>query len=242
MYRPRASALTLILPLAMGLSGTALLARPGGWGGSSWGGTDWRSGERDAASSREGRIDVTRFRIEGDAGLALAHGPISVVPAGSPASTDDADGEGTSPSDPRFDATFEAAVEDQLVRSGYDAATITPQGGQIAEVRVIRTEAEPAEAPHRPVSGEMSVGVSNHGTSVGMGIYIDGSKPRGALVATRLEARIRDRATGQVLWEGRAEIYTRAGDSKWDDQKVADKLARALFDGFPTRTGDQRSR
>ena len=247
MYRPRACALNLILPLAMGLSGTALLARPGGWGGSSWdrsswGGAGWRSGERDAASSREGKVDVTRFRIEGDAALALAHGPISVVPATASARTDDNEGEGSSPSDPRFDATFQAAVEDQLVRSGYDAATISPQGGQIAEVRVVRTEAEPAEAPHRPVSGEMSVGVSNHGTSVGMGIYVDGSKPRGALVATRLEARIRDRATGQVLWEGRAEIYTRAGDSKWDDQKVADKLARALFDGFPTRTGDQRSR
>ena len=247
MSRPRFSVLTPIIVLAMGLSGTALLARPGGWGGSSWdrsawGSSGWRGGERDAASSREGQIEVSRFRIEGDAGLALAHGPIAVVPAGAPASTDEAEGTPPSASDPRYSATFEAAVEDQLVRSGYDAATISPQGGQIAEVRVIRTEAEPAEAPHRPVSGEMSVGVSNHGTSVGMGIYIDGSKPRGALVATRLEARIRDRATGQVLWEGRAEIYTRAGDSKWDDQKVADKLAAALFDGFPTRTGEQRQR
>ena len=233
----RIVALSLIAALTVGLTGTAVMARPGGWGGSSWGGSSWRGDRSDQPSSREGKVEVSRFRIEGDAALALAHGPISVVHLG-----EVVDSEARDVDDPRFNATFEAAVEDQLVRSGYDAATVTPQGGQLAEVRVIRSEAEPAEAPHKPVSGEMSVGVSNRGTSLGMAVQIDGSKPRGALVATRLEARIRDRASGQVLWEGHAEIYTREGDDRWNDQKVADKLASALFDGFPTRTGEQRSR
>ena len=237
MQPSRTTAVSLIAALAVGLSGTALMARPGGWGGSSWGGSSWRGDRTDQSSSREGKVEVSRFRIEGDAALALAHGPISVVHTGEEASD-----ENGAADDPRFNATFEAAVEDQLVRSGYDAATITPQGGQLAEVRVIRIEAEPAEAPHKPVSGEMSVGVSNRGTSLGMAVFVDGSKPRGALIATRLEARIRDRATGQVLWEGHAETYTREGDSKWNDQKIADKLAQTLFDGFPTRTGEQRSR
>ena len=236
MNPSRTAALSLITALTVGLTSTAVMARPGGWGGSSWGETGWRGERTDQASSRDGKVEVSRFRIEGDAALALAHGPISVVHLG-----EEAGSENDSADDPRFNATFEAAVEDQLVRSGYDAATITPQGGQLAEVRVIRSEAEPAEAPHKPVSGEMSLGVSNRGTSLGMALQIDGSKPRGALVATRLEARIRDRASGQVLWEGHAEIYTREGDTKWNDQKVADKLASALFDGFPTRTGEQRS-
>ena len=237
MQASRSSAVSFIAGLALGLSGTALMAQPDGWGRSDWGQSTWRGSRSNRSSTREGQVEVSRFRIDGDAALALAHGPISVVPFGQ-----DADKAAGSNVDPRFAATFEAAVEDQLVRSGYDAATTTPQGGQLAEVRVIRSEAEPADTPPKPVSGEMSVGVSNHGTSLGMALQIDGSKPRGALVATRLEARIRDRASGQVLWEGHAETYTRAGDAKWNDQKVADKLAGALFDGFPIRTGEQRLR
>lgn len=235
MQASRSSAVFYIAALAIGLSGTALVAQPHGWGRSDSGQSDWRGGRSEQNSSREGRVEVSRFRIEGDAALALAHGPISIVPFG-----EDAENEAGSKADPRFAATFEAAVEDQLVRSGYDVARITPHGGQVAEVRVIRSEAAPADAPHKPVSGAMSVGVSNYGTSLGMALQIDGSKPRGALVATRLEARIRDRASGQVLWEGHAETSTRVGDGKWNDQKVADKLARALFDGFPARTGEQR--
>ena len=237
MPASRSSAVSLIVVLALGLSGTTLVAQPDGWGRSDWGQSGWRGGRSGPSSSREGQVEVSRFRIEGDAALALAHGPISVVAYG-----EEAENEAGSKADPRFAATFEAAVEDQLVRSGYDAAMVTPQGGQLAEVRVIRSQAAPADAPHKPVSGEMSVGVSNYGTSLGMAVQIDGSKPRGALVATRLEARIRDRASGQVLWEGHAETYTRAGDAKWNDQRLADRLARALFDGFPTRTGEQRQR
>lgn len=81
----------------------------------------------------------------------------------------------------------------------------------------------------------MAVGVSNRGTMTGMAVNVDLSKPRGALVSTRLEARIRDRANDTLLWEGRAEMATRDGDSRWDQQAIAARLAEALFDGFPTR-------
>ena len=86
----------------------------------------------------------------------------------------------------------------------------------------------------KPVSGEMAVGVSNRGTMMGLGINIDLTKPKGALVSTRLEARIKDRTSGAVLWEGRADILTRQGDARWSDQKIAERLAAALFEGFPT--------
>ena len=224
----------------LALSGTALLAQRGSWGGG-WGdgprwhdAAGWRGGSSRSAEQGDGPVQVSRFRADGDAALALAHGPIAVVamPAG-------ADDEAERPAvDQRFTATFEAAVEDRLVHSGYDAATITPTSGQVAEVRVIRIEAQPPEAPHKPVSGEASLGVSNRGTSIGVGIMIDGSKPRGAIVSTRLEARIRDRTSGQVLWEGRAEMLTREGDQRWTDQAIADKLSAGLFDGFPVKIGE----
>ncbi|HNJ48934.1 MAG TPA: DUF4136 domain-containing protein, partial [Novosphingobium sp.] len=63
-----------------------------------------------------------------------------------------------------------------------------------------------------------------------------------ALISTRLEARVRDRASGKVLWEGRAQIVTRDGDERWGDQQVAARLAQALFDGFPGRTGEESQR
>jgi hypothetical protein len=75
--------------------------------------------------------------------------------------------------------------------------------------------------------------VGSRGTAYGMAINVDLSKPLPPLVSTRLEARIRDKATGDVLWEGRADMATREGDAHWTAQMVADKLAEALFDNFP---------
>ena len=220
--------LPALIVTGLALTGSALMARPGGWGGPGWGDPDWRDG---GGSSLEGRIDVARFRAAGDEALALAHGPIAVVAM-----------PGEEGADQRLGATFEAAVEDRLVHSGYAAAVAAEAGGQLAEVRVVRSEAEPAEQKHKPVSGEMTMGVSNHGSMMGLAIQVDASKPRAALIGTRLETRIRDRASGRVLWEGRAEMYTRAGDERWGDQAIAAKLAQVLFGGFPTRSGEERLR
>jgi hypothetical protein len=144
--------------------------------------------------------------------------------------------------DPRAKATFEAAVETELVRSGYRALPGGADGGQIAEVRIVRSEAESAEGKRDPVSGEMSLGVSNRGSMLGLAVHIDGTKPKKALIATRLEARIRDRSSGAVLWEGRAQMFTRDGDERWSDDAIAARLSAALFDGFPLRTGEARER
>lgn len=134
-------------------------------------------------------------------------------------------------------AVYEAAVIDQLVKAGYDTTKPDPQGGQIAELKIVRDVLVPQEAKRKPVSGEMTIGASNYGTYTGMAIGVDLSKPKKALVSTRLEARVRDRATGKPLWEGRAEIATREGDSKWTDQAIATRLAQALFDRFPDQAG-----
>jgi hypothetical protein len=210
-----------------------LLAHPGGWGGPGWGGEPgWASRSARAAPSLEGQIDVARFRVDGLDPAALVKGAIVVI------RMPGAEGE----DDPRVAATYEAAVEGQLVKSGYQAGQGGEASGQIAEVRIVRSEAEPAEEKHKPVSGEMSVGVSNRGSMVGMALHVDGSKPRTALIATRLEVRIRDRASGQVLWEGRAQMFSRDGDERWSDDAIAARLARSLFAGFPVRTGELRER
>lgn len=208
--------------IAAGLLAAPVAAQPGMWGDRGWSAEPGRyaRGARSASTSREGKVQVARFVADNAAAAALGKGSIAVIEA--PAA---------SPVDAREMATYQAAVIDALAGAGYDTAT--PDGAQISEVRVLHTEAEPQEAPRKPVSGEMMMGVSNRGTMMGMGINIDLTKPKGALVSTRLEARIKDRASGAVLWEGRADILTRQGDARWTDQKIAERLAAALFEGFP---------
>jgi hypothetical protein len=212
------------------------LARPGKWGGSDWkrsrwdgspamdGGAPDRRSRATPDRSREGRVSVNRFVGESGA-AALGHGTIAIAPPGAFPQTG---GEQLPAS-----ATYEAAVIDRLVHAGYDTAQARSDSGQTAELRVTRSVVEPAEAPRKPVSGEAAMSVGNRGMSYGLSVAVDLSQPLPPLVSTRLETRIRDRATGNILWEGRAEVATREGDARWTDQAIAASLSEALFDGFP---------
>jgi hypothetical protein len=212
--------------LALTLIAVASPAAAQRWG---YPGADRYGWDRSAGMSRdrgqEGKVEVSRFLAEGTAAQALGHGTIAVATEADRLAGD------------VERATYEAAVIDQLAGAGYDTAT-PGDGGQVVELTVRHAEIAPAEAKRKPVSGEMAVGVSNHGSYQALGLNIDLSKPRKALLSTRLEARIRDKATGAVLWEGRADIATREGDSKWTDQAIAARLAEALFAGFPGKNGE----
>ena len=235
--RRRVPAIALLASCA--LAATPALARPGGWDGPGYGGSGWgRSGWDSPSSSRprpdrsrEGRISVSRFVAEGDAAQALGHGAITI---GSRTDGEDFVGPGDR-------AAYEAAVVDQLVRAGYDTTTPNPSDGQTVELRVLRSVAQAAEAPRKPVSGTAAMEVGSRGSAYGMAVNLDLTKPLPPLLATRLEARILDKASGKVLWEGRAEVAAREGDAKWGEQAIAAKLAEALFDGFP-RASDGISR
>lgn len=179
------------------------------------------------SGDREGKVEVSRFLAEGAAAQGLGHGTIAVIPTGE------------SLADEGERATYEAAVIDQLAGAGYDTAVAAGATGQTIELTVRHTEIAPAEPPRKPVHGAMSVGVSSRGgTYQSLAIGVDLRKPAMALVSTRLEARIRDKASGAVLWEGRADIATRDGDPEWTDQAIAARLAEALFAGFPGRNGE----
>ena len=209
---------------------TPALARPGGWGpgwGMSamdpWGGS--RLGARSSSSrdDREGKVDAASFAADG-ARDTLGHGAITVSTI--TGSTNNA-GE---------PASYEAALIDQLVKAGYDTTAQSPASGQRAEIRIVRDTLVPEEQKRKPVSGAMSVGTGTYGSSVGMALALDFSKPRKALLSTRMEVRIIDVATDKPLWEGRAEIATRDGDSRWNEQAIATRLAAALFNRFPAPT------
>ncbi len=179
----------------------------------------YRSDPYLGADPREGKIQTAQFVANSPTARALGHGSIKVFSA---------PGTMTLGSE---DFTYQAAVTDQLGRAGY--TTGPTADGQIAELVVKHSLVQPPEPPHSPVAGEVGVGGGNRGSGIGVAIALDFSKPRTALIATRLDARIRDHATNEILWEGHAEVLTRDGDKHWTTQALATRLAAALFKGFP---------
>ena len=220
------SGLALAAALSLGFA-SAALANPPGWRSA---GADWshsRAAPRlqERERSREGKVEVATFVAEGAAAQALGHGGIAVSTAkdGDPNSLEG--------------AAYEAAVIDQLIAAGYDTIAQGDAQRQSAELSVTTRVLEPAEGERDPVSGETMIGISNRGSAMGMSLHIDLSEPKMALVSTRLEARIRDRESGEILWEGRADIATRTGDEDWPAQAIAIRLAEELFRRFPDPSG-----
>lgn len=223
-FPPRAATRCL---LAIALAAVPVAAAQAQWGGferpgDRWGdsrdprGFDGTGAARAAEPSRKISVDAWRAA---DAGDALGKGRIVISAA------DGAEEEWKLP-------VYEAAVVDELARRGYDTATAADPG-QIAQVGVSHQTVVPEEAPHKPVSGEVSTTVSNRGTGFGMALALDLTKPKKAIVATRLDVRIRDKASGRVLWEGHAEGQSREGEAGLDNGAVAARLAAALFAKFP---------
>ena len=236
MNRVRTLAAVATLALAAAIVSTPAQAQHwgGGWNGgwgNGYGSYGERSPARAAASAQPSRhIDVETYRAAA-AGDALGEGRIVVAGVDGPEADAPGNGE-TDPESPDKLPVYEAAVVDQLVRQGYDTATaIDP--GQVAQVSVSHQVVVPEEAPHKPVSGEMSTMISNRGSGVGLALALDFTKPKKAIIATRLDVRVRDKASGRVLWEGHAEGQAREGEAGLDNGAMAARLAAALFARFP---------
>jgi hypothetical protein len=188
---------------------------------------DLRAQDRHATTSRpSGRVTVTRLR-SADAAATLGHGGIAIG-AGDPANTGLFDGL----------PIYEAAVASQLARAGYDTQVSAPSAtpgasSQVAEITLSHAEVRPAEARHKPVSGAAETYLSNRGSGIGLALNLDFSKPKGPVISTRLDVRIRDRATNAVLWEGHAETAAYETAEGLDNTKTAARLSEALFAGFP---------
>lgn len=217
--------------LALLLSTSAQAQWGPGWGrGSSWNRPGWNDSFNDSrrlpsrsGDAREGRVEVSRFVSTDPAASGLGHGAVSVE-------SESGEGPWVETSARR---TYEAAIIDALVGAGYDTLHPDAPQPQIAKLRISRQILSAAEEKRSPVSGTAAMEVGTYGQSYGLGINVDLTKPRSALVSTRLDTQIVDRASGKVLWEGYATIATREGDDKWPDGMIATKLASALFDSFP---------
>lgn len=168
-------------------------------------------------------VDVTRFhtaqtlpRLKGAAVI------VEAAPGGDPASLEN--------------RIWLDAVQKELAASGFGSAT-PGAADAVAEVRVDR-EVLKREKQRGPVSVGVGGSTGSYGGGVGLGLGINlGGGPK-EYVVTRLAVRIRDRKTGEALWEGRADNRENVKAKEADPAMAAPRLAHALFSGFPGTSGE----
>ena len=166
-------------------------------------------------------VEVTRFHV--DQPITPAAVAILPVPGGDPQGLE-------------F-RTYGSAVAKQLAALGYAEAT-DAKSPFIAEVdysRGTRTDV----ARRSPFS--IGIGTGSYGRHGGIGIGTSfgvGGGVTSETVITRLSVRIKARADGKPLWEGRAETSAPARAPAAQPGLAAEKLASALFKGFPGKSGE----
>ena len=169
-----------------------------------------------------GPVEVTRFHVPDTS--RLGRGTVTVEPAPGMAG------------DSLEWRSYAAAVGRQLTLAGYSERS-AGAGSPAAYARIQRQAYQPARN-----GGPVSVGVGgstgSYGSGVGLGIGIDLSGPPPEVVETELAVTIKDRASGQALWEGRASFTVTAKSPLANSQLGAAKLAEALFKGFPGNSGE----
>lgn len=175
------------------------------------------------ALAKSAPVEVTRFhtaqtlpRLKGAAVI------VEVAPGGDPASLEN--------------QIWLTAVQKALTANGFGSAT-PGAADAVAEVRVYR-EVQQRERQRGPVSVGVGGATGSYGGGVGLGLGINlGGGPK-AFVVTQLSVRLRDRRTGEALWEGRAENRENAKAKEADPAMAAPRLTHALFSGFPGTSGE----
>ena len=176
-----------------------------------------------ATAPRVSPVEVTRFH---QAGTLAQMGQGSIFVETAPGQDADAGDI----------AVFKAAVAAELEQLGY-RETPRSEAAQIAQVRIERYVSKPGER-RSPVTvgGGGSVGSYGSGVGVGIGINLGGGARE--VLATDLGVMIRDAATNNVLWEGRASFSVSDNSEFADSGANASAIADALFSEFPGNNGE----
>lgn len=169
-----------------------------------------------------GPVEVTRFHVADTA--VLGRGTIAVISA-----------PGTDATSLSFRA-YQAAVMRELVRLGYTEAA-PGTATQLAELRLERRVYRP-ERSRSPVSVGLGGSTGSYGSGLGLGLGIDLSGRPKEQTETQIGVMIRDAASKDSLWEGRANFAVRSDSPLAGGELGAAKMAEALFKGFPGQSGE----
>jgi hypothetical protein len=169
-----------------------------------------------------GPVEVTRFNRAAE-GVTYGSGSYFVELA-----PDSAVGGGLAAS------PYLIAVSREMQRVGYTEKSISPY--IVAEVRVGVATYQPER--RSPVSVGVGGSTGSYGSGVGLGVGINlGGGPK-AQVETTLEVRIVRRSDNLVIFEGKAVQAAKSGSPAAQPGIAAAKLAQALFQGFPGKSGE----
>jgi Domain of unknown function (DUF4136) len=133
--------------------------------------------------------------------------------------------------------SYAGAVSQELARLGYAEQVAGSSSAQVATVRLSRETYRP-DRRRNPVSVGVGGSTGSYGSGIGVGIGLDLSGPPPEQVETLLGVTIKDRTSGQAIWEGKASFTVRATSPLAQTQLGAAKLAEALFRGFPGQSGE----
>jgi hypothetical protein len=133
-------------------------------------------------------------------------------------------------------ASYKSAVSRELTKIGYQSAA-AGSGNQVALVRIERFAFQP-QRDGGPVSVGVGGSTGSWGSGVGLGIGLNLSGKPAEQVTTRLGVMIKDRTSGETIWEGRAEFTVRADAPLATSQLGAVKIAEAMFRDFPGGNGE----
>ncbi len=178
-------------------------------------------------------IQVTRFHAP-EIANAGQYGSIFVVSAPSGAGESGGESGATLAVAPYHDAVLA-----ELVRIGFTPAA-SGSSIRVAEVKLTRSTWQPGR-DGSPVSVGVGGSTGSYGSGVGVGLGIDLSGPPPEQVGTHMSVVIRDRASGQSVWEGRAEQVVAAKQELAQPAASAQALAKALFVDFPGENGESYS-
>lgn len=175
-----------------------------------------------AGGGATGDIAVTRFHL----GQAIARGEIAVE-AVDPAQAGSLE----------F-GRYAAAVERQLAALGWQVVRGNTRSEQVALIHVDQgSRAQFANRPAVSVGIGGGFGGDRSGVGVGGGVSLPVGGSAGGIVVTELSVRLQRRSDGTAIWEGRAQQEARAGAPLAYPVNAVERLAPALFAGFPGESG-----
>lgn len=175
-------------------------------------------------------VQVTRFS-KPDSVARLGHGAVAVVSVS-------AGPNGSPQADPQSlaDQPWLLAVQREVAALGFGAAT--PGAADVVAEVDVQHDTQVRGGGNGPVSLGLGGATGGRHSSVGLGLGFNiGGGPR-RVDSTWLRVVLRDRASGEPLWEGRAENSEKSGSPAASADVLAPRMAHALFAGFPGKSGD----
>lgn len=170
-------------------------------------------------------VEVTRFH---DAAALTAAERGTVFVASAPGSKEDT----------LELAPYKAAVAQELAQLGYGEAS-SEDAALVAQVRLERYRIGIDGSRRGPVSVGVGGSTGSYGSGLGLGIGFNlgggGSSER---LGTELGVMLRDKASGQTVWEGRARFTVSPKSELADPARNAQVIADALFSEFPGNNGE----